>query len=66
MSLFAFSDPENCPFGDLLKPSQKHKVRSFLFIISVLSLNLTRNFHINISQSKQMNYRSSHQTSFHY
>ncbi|XP_063685094.1 glucose-induced degradation protein 8 homolog [Bolinopsis microptera] len=26
MSLFAFSEPENCPFGDLLKPSQKHKV----------------------------------------
>ena len=26
MALFAFPDPESSPFGDLLKPSQKHKV----------------------------------------
>ena len=30
MSLFAFSDPEASPFGELLKPSQKHKVASEL------------------------------------
>ena len=33
IALLAFEDPINSPFGDLLKPSQKHKVSAVVFYV---------------------------------
>lgn len=47
MSLFAFADPETSPFGDLLKPCQKHKVASELnsAILESQNQQTTTNLH---------------------